>query len=161
MATDQIAAALSQEFADLPDAAAATSAVLRLVLAAALGGVLGFEREAMGKSAGLRTHMLVALGSALVVLVPSQLAADDQAVSRVIQGVVAGIGFLGAGAIVKGRPGDEIVGLTTAATVWTTAAIGMAAGLGRGLTAIVAALLALFILRVLPSGGAPGAEHKS
>jgi putative Mg2+ transporter-C (MgtC) family protein len=150
-----IADAASTEFADFDDAATFVPLLLRLLLAAGLGAMLGYEREAMGKSAGIRTHMLVAAGSALFVGVPFLAGADDAAVSRVIQGLVAGIGFLGAGAIVKGRPGDEIIGLTTAATVWITAALGMAVAMGRDLSAIAAAAVALLILRVMPGGGSP------
>jgi putative Mg2+ transporter-C (MgtC) family protein len=147
--------AASTELADYDDAATFVPLLLRLILAAGLGALLGYEREAMGKSAGMRTHALVGLGAALFVGVPYIANVSDDAVSRVVQGLVAGIGFLGAGAIVKGRPGEEIVGLTTAATIWTTAAIGMAVGLGRDLSAIVAAVGALLILRVMP-GGPPG-----
>jgi putative Mg2+ transporter-C (MgtC) family protein len=147
----KIADALAHEFADLGDAEAAARTAFRLVLACLLGAMIGYERETKGKAAGLRTHMLVALGAALFVLVPLGRGASDAAVSRVIQGLVAGIGFLGAGAIVKGRPGEEIEGLTTAASIWTTAALGMTAGLGRASTAILAALLALIILQVLPA----------
>ncbi|RIK87682.1 MAG: methyltransferase [Planctomycetota bacterium] len=126
-------------------------ACFRLVLAGILGGILGYERESKGKAAGLRTHMLVAIGSAVFVLV-SQIDQSPDAMSRVIQGITAGIGFLGAGAIVKGRPGEEIHGLTTAAGIWMTAAIGVAAGLGKAATAIVSTLLALVVLRVLCHG---------
>jgi putative Mg2+ transporter-C (MgtC) family protein len=147
-----IADAASAEFADFDDAATFVPLILRLLLAAGLGALLGYEREAMGKSAGIRTHMLVAMGSTLFVAVPLLAHVSDDAVSRVVQGLVAGIGFLGAGAIVKGRPGEEIVGLTTAATIWTTAALGMAVAMGRDLAAIGAAVIALLVLRALPGG---------
>ena len=149
---DQVVEAIRSEFVDLGDAAGATRVVFRLLMAALLGGVLGYERESKGKSAGLRTHMLVAVGAALFLLVPQQMGASDADLSRVIQGLVAGIGFLGAGAIVKGKPGDEIEGLTTAASIWMTAAIGMAAGLGREATAILSAFLALAVLTVVYHG---------
>jgi putative Mg2+ transporter-C (MgtC) family protein len=127
---------------------------VRLVLAAVLGGVLGYEREHQGKSAGLRTHMLVAMGAALFVLVPDQAGMEIDDMSRVIQGVVSGIGFLCAGAIVKsvGRRHDAetVHGLTTAAGVWLTAAIGVACGLGREATAVMATLLAFVVLALLP-----------
>src|SRR5260370_40674543 len=94
-------------------------AVIRLTVAALLGGILGFERQHEGKSAGMRTHMLVALGAALFALVPSESHVGD--VTRVIQGIAAGIGFLGAGAILK--PGqEEVRGLNTAASILLTAA---------------------------------------
>jgi putative Mg2+ transporter-C (MgtC) family protein len=149
---ETIVESLTRNFADLGDVASATRVGLRLVLAAVLGGALGYEREGVGKPAGLRTHILVALGSALFVLAPRESGADEQAVSRVIQGLVAGIGFLGAGSILKYRAGqNEVVeGLTTAAGIWTTAAIGVTVAMGRGATAVVATLLALFVLHVLP-----------
>jgi putative Mg2+ transporter-C (MgtC) family protein len=153
--SQKLADALSQEFAAHDDVGDVVVFTLRLLLAAGLGAILGLERESVGKSAGSRTHMLVAVGSALIVLVPSRLGASDADVSRVIQGLVAGIGFLGAGAIVKGRPGEEIVGLTTAATIWMTAALGMAVALGRDIVAILAAVLAVLILRLMPGGGPP------
>jgi putative Mg2+ transporter-C (MgtC) family protein len=146
----QISDVIAREFSDLGDAGTATRVAIRLLVAALLGGCLGYERERMGKAAGLRTHMLVALGSALFVLAPREAGLRDDATSRIVQGLLAGIGFLGAGAIVKGRPNEEVQGLTTAASIWMTAAIGMTVALGRDLTAIVATLIALVILRVLP-----------
>jgi putative Mg2+ transporter-C (MgtC) family protein len=125
---------------------------VRLLMAALLGGILGFEREHKGKAAGVRTHMLVALGAALFVLVPQMSGSQADAMSRVVQGVIAGIGFLGAGTILKNQEGDEghVKGLTTAAGLWMTAAIGVSAGLGREATAVVSTLLALAILGVMP-----------
>lgn len=157
----QITAAVSQEFSDIPDLSTATRVVVRLAVATALGAALGYEREAMGKSAGLRTHMLVALGSALFILAPLEGGAGQNEISRVIQGLLAGIGFLGAGAIVKGEPGEEVQGLTTAATIWMTAALGMAVALGHEVGAILAAVLALVILRLLPSGAPIGKRRHS
>jgi putative Mg2+ transporter-C (MgtC) family protein len=150
-----IAAAAQAEFADFDDAATFVPLMLRLLLAAGLGAMLGYEREAMGKSAGIRTHMLVAMGSTLFVAVPLLAEVSDDAVSRVVQGLVAGVGFLGAGAIVKGSPGEEIVGLTTAATIWATAALGMTVAMGRDLAAIGAAVIALLVLRAMPGGSPP------
>jgi putative Mg2+ transporter-C (MgtC) family protein len=150
-----IADAARTEFADFDDAATFVPLMLRLLLAAGLGAMLGYEREAMGKSAGVRTHALVAMGAALFVGVPLLAHVGDSAVSRVVQGLVAGVGFLGAGAIVKGRPGEEIVGLTTAATIWTTAALGMTVAMGRDLAAVGAAVIALLILRAMPGGNPP------
>lgn len=138
------------EFSDATDVEQITRILMRLLLAALLGGMLGYEREHQGKAAGIRTHMLVAMGAALFVLVPQQggmLVAD---LSRVIQGIVTGIGFLGAGAIIKNRSEEEVQGLTTAAGVWMTAAIGIACGLGRELTALLSTLLALIVLAVVP-----------
>lgn len=146
----EIGNTLREEFSDLPDAARVTRIIVRLSLAAILGGVLGFEREQKGKSAGLRTHMLVALGAALFVLIPQQASVSDADLTRVLQGLVAGVGFLGAGTIVKGSGNEEVKGLTTAAGIWLTAAIGVAAGLGREATAVLSTLLALVILATLP-----------
>jgi putative Mg2+ transporter-C (MgtC) family protein len=117
--------------------------LVRLLIASLLGGLLGFERQHEHKSAGIRTHMLVALGSALFTLVPAETGMD---VSRVIQGIAAGIGFLGAGTILKLSDVHEIKGLTTAACIWLTAAIGVAVGAGRIGLALLSVGLALFIL---------------
>lgn len=138
------------EFSDIPDVAQVTRITLRLLVAAALGALLGFEREQKGKSAGVRTHMLVAIGAALFVLIPQQAGASPSDLSRVIQGLTAGIGFLGAGAIIMGTKQMEARGLTTAAGIWVTAAIGVAAGMGRELTAILSTFIALFVLSVVP-----------
>jgi putative Mg2+ transporter-C (MgtC) family protein len=150
--------AIAQDFADFSSAAAVGRTLFRLAFAAALGAMLGYERESRGKAAGLRTHMLVAVGASLLVMAPLGHGASDAAIARVIQGVIAGIGFLGAGAIVKGHVEDEIAGLTTAATIWTTAALGIVVGLGRAGTALAAALLALVILQVFPTHGPPHAR---
>jgi putative Mg2+ transporter-C (MgtC) family protein len=139
----------AEEFSDLPNLAEATRIALRLLIAAALGGMLGFERERKGKAAGLRTHMLVALGAAIFVLIPLQAGASSEGIARVIQGIVAGIGFLGAGSIIKGNADNSIQGLTTAASIWLTAAVGIAAGMGREASAILSTLLALAILTLL------------
>ncbi|MEO6743683.1 MAG: MgtC/SapB family protein [Caldimonas sp.] len=147
---DDITDTLVAEFSDLPDVSQVTRIVLRLVIAAALGGLLGYERERQGKAAGVRTHMLVALGAALFVLVPQQAGVSSADMTRVIQGVVAGIGFLGAGAIIKGSAEESVKGLTTAAGIWLTAAIGIACGLGRESTAVLSALLAFAILALVP-----------
>ena len=141
---------LQDEFADVPDVEQATRIVVRLVIAAALGGLLGWERERTGKAAGVRTHMLVALGAALFVLIPQQAGVSDTDMSRVIQGVVAGIGFLCAGTIIKGRDEEDVQGLTTAAGIWLTAAIGVGVGLGREASAVLSTLLAVLILHWLP-----------
>lgn len=148
----QVWITLVAEFADITDAKQLTQVTVRLVMAALLGAILGFERELKGKAAGVRTHMLVALGAALFVLVPRMAGADDAALSRVVQGIVAGIGFLGAGTILKGHDQDvsNVKGLTTAAGLWMTAAIGVAAGMGREATAVISTVLALLVLGVMP-----------
>ncbi len=138
------------EFSDVPDATQVTRIVLRLLVATALGGILGYERERQGKSAGVRTHMLVAIGAALFVLIPQQAGASTADLSRVLQGLIAGVGFLGAGAIIMGNREVEARGLTTAASIWVTAAIGVAAGMGRESTAVLSTFIALFILSVVP-----------
>ena len=138
------------EFSDIPDATQITRVTLRLLVAAALGGLLGYERETQGKSAGVRTHMLVAIGAALFVLIPQQAGASTADLTRVLQGLIAGVGFLGAGAIILGTKKVETQGLTTAAGIWVTAAIGVAAGMGRESTAVLSTLVALFVLSVVP-----------
>jgi putative Mg2+ transporter-C (MgtC) family protein len=141
---------IASEFSDAVDPEQITRILLRLLLAAVLGGILGYERESQGKAAGIRTHMLVAMGAALFVLVPQQGGMEVADMSRVIQGVVAGIGFLGAGAIIKNKSEENVLGLTTAAGVWMTAAIGIACGLGREMTAVLSTLLALGVLALVP-----------
>ena len=141
---------ITSEFSDGADAEQITRVVLRLLTAALLGGLLGWEREHQGHPAGVRTHMLVAMGAALFVLASQQMGMQADDLSRVIQGVTAGVGFLCAGTILKGdKPGD-VKGLTTAAGIWLTAAIGVAAGLGREFTALLGTLLALAILSLVP-----------
>lgn len=146
----QISNTVVAEFSDLKDVSEITTLIIRLLMAALLGGILGFEREQRGKAAGIKTHMLVAIGSALFVLIPQQAGLSEQELSRVMQGIIAGIGFLGAGAILKGNDEKDLKGLTTAAGIWLTAAIGVAAGLGRESSAILCTLLALVILVTMP-----------
>lgn len=146
----EIGAAIHSEFSDLSDVDHVTRIVLRLLLAAALGGVLGYEREQKGKAAGIRTHMLVSLGAALFIMVPQQAGLADADLTRIIQGVVAGIGFLGAGSIIKHNSAEDVKGLTTAAGIWLTAAIGVAAGVGRESSAVLSTVLALAILYFVP-----------
>lgn len=145
---------VASEFSDIPDVAEATRLVLRLVLAALLGGLLGWEREAAGKAAGVRTHMLVSMGAAMFVMLALQTGAQANEASRVMQGVIAGVGFLGAGTILKDSSGNDgpplVRGLTTAAGIWLTAAIGVACGLGKEATAVISAVLAWVILSALP-----------
>lgn len=121
---------------------------LRLALAAGLGGAIGLEREYRQKPAGLRTNMLIALGSALFAILSVELGASAGSPDRIAAQVVSGIGFLGAGAIL--RSGQNVHGLTTAATIWVNAAIGMAAGLGAYSVAAGGATLTLVVLALLP-----------
>ena len=148
--TERIVSTLLAEFSDLGQVEHLTRATLRLVLAIFLGGLLGYEREVKGKAAGVRTHMLVCLGASVFVMLLELDGADHDAMSRVIQGVVAGIGFLCAGAILKGEDIADVKGLTTAAGLWATAAIGVAVGLGHEATAVLGTLMALLILHVMP-----------
>lgn len=125
--------------------------VLRLVVAMVLCGAIGFEREHRHKPAGLRTLILVGLGTAIVSIGSIQLATGMGAVmefDRLVSGILPGIGFLGAGTIIQGR--GNVVGLTTAASIWVVAAIGIACGFGLFPLAIAATLLALITLIVLP-----------
>lgn len=154
MATDPwvtVTTVIAAEFSDVPDLGQLVRILVRLLLAAVLGFVLGFEREQQGKAAGVRTHMLVAMGSALFVLVPQQSGILPADMSRVIQGLLAGVGFLCAGTILKrGRDVHHVEGLTTAAGLWLTAAIGMACGLGREVTAIISTALVWVVLQLMP-----------
>lgn len=149
MLIDEVMAALRDEFFDIADIGEATRIAVRVVLAGLLGALLGLNRERVGKPAGLRTHMLVAMGSSAFVIAPVFAGMEIADQSRVIQGVIAGIGFLGAGTIIKHRDDEQIVGLTTAASVWMTAAIGVACGMGRDSTAIILAVLAWAVLNLV------------
>jgi putative Mg2+ transporter-C (MgtC) family protein len=152
---ERIVDTLLLEFADATDPEQITRIVVRLAMAALLGGLVGRQRERMRKAAGARTHMLVAMGAALFVLVPEQGGMALADLSRVVQGIIAGMGFLGAGAILKNQSELSIVGLTTAAGVWMTAAIGVACGLGRESTALISTVLVLFVFAVVPKVTAP------
>jgi putative Mg2+ transporter-C (MgtC) family protein len=123
----------------------------RLTLSAVLGGVIGFNRELHNKPAGLRTHALVAVGGCLLTLVGLALATqpaigDAGSVSRIIQGVVAGIGFVGGGVILRDPASKDVYGLTTAASILVVATLGCATGLGLWRAAVASAVLALLIL---------------
>lgn len=146
---DSVLLTLQAEFSDLLDPAQVTRVVVRLLVALALGAAIGWDRERRDADAGLRTHMLVALGAALFVLVPAEAGMGADELSRVIQGVVSGIGFLGAGAVLKDSGEGRIHGLTTAGSIWATAAVGVAAGLGRESTAILATVCVLIVLAAL------------
>jgi putative Mg2+ transporter-C (MgtC) family protein len=118
----------------------------RLLTAVILAALVGFERGKHGRAAGLRTHMMVALGAALFTIVGMEEGAQPSDLSRIVQGIAAGVGFLGAGAILKMTSEKDILGLTTAASIWLTAAIGLAAGAGQLWSALFATILALIIL---------------
>ena len=119
----------------------------RLLLAAGLGAAIGLEREYRGKAAGLRTNILIALGSALFTAVSMTMAGANGS-DRIAAQVVTGVGFLGGGAIL--RSGRTVHGMTTAATIWVNAAIGMAAGAGQFAIATATTVLTLIVLAVLP-----------
>jgi putative Mg2+ transporter-C (MgtC) family protein len=138
--------AISEDFATLQFGPDLARSIVRLTIAALLGSVLGLQRERAHQAAGLRTHMLVTLGAALFILTILQAGGDNQALSRVIQGIATGIGFIGAGAIIKLDREHEVHGLTTAAGIWMATAIGISAGLGRLDLALPATVLAVIIL---------------
>lgn len=146
---DEILKALAEEFA-LPDVATVTVILARVLVAAILGGIIGWEREQKGRAAGLKTHMLVAVGSALFVLAPELAGISGADNTRVMQGIVSGIGFLGAGAILRHDGGTRVEGLTTAASIWMTAAIGTAAGIGQEVLALVTTLMAWLVVSAIP-----------
>jgi putative Mg2+ transporter-C (MgtC) family protein len=127
----------------------------RLCIALLIGGIIGWERQIRRKPAGLRTHMLVTLGSALFAIIPlqtGQLQASPDALSRVIQGIATGVGFLGAGEIVRqsSQPSEqlEIKGLTSAAAIWVSAGLGIAAGCGLWQLGLIGAILTFLILKL-------------
>lgn len=122
---------------------------IRLLAAALLGAVVGIQREQAGKAAGVRTHMLVSMGSAFFVIAPIESGFSSADLSRIIQGIATGVGFIGGGAILKLRDEREITGLTTAAGIWMTSAIGVAVGLGRLGWALLGVVLAWLVLGVL------------
>jgi putative Mg2+ transporter-C (MgtC) family protein len=140
---------LEEFLSGLPDLRQTVTLATRMVIAMILGAVIGAQREATGKPAGLRTHMLVAMGGALFVLAPVQSGMDLDGMSRVIQGIVTGIGFIGGGAILKLQEQRAIEGLTTAAGIWITAAVGIAAGLGRWGLAVISTVLTWITLSLI------------
>ena len=133
----------------LPDTAQLSRVIARMLAAALLGAVVGIQRERTGKAAGLRTHMLVSMGSAFFVISPSEFGMGEDALSRVIQGLATGIGFIGGGAILKLADEREIEGMTTAAGIWMTAAVGVAAGLGRWGSALLGVMMTWIVLAVV------------
>ncbi|MEH2209051.1 MgtC/SapB family protein [Nostoc sp.] len=127
----------------------------RLCIALLIGATIGLERQIRRKPAGLRTHMLVSLGSAfftLIIMQPGGLQSSPDALSRVIQGIAAGVGFLGAGEIVRQSSQEsqqlEIHGLTSAAAIWVSSALGIAAGCGLWQLGLIGAMLTFFVLSV-------------
>ena len=136
-------------FRGMPAGQQFAQVVIRLTAAGILGALIGYERERAGKAAGLRTHVLVVLGTCLFVLGGEAIGMNNDALSRIIQGIATGIGFIGAGSILKLNEEHHIRGLTTAAGLWMTSAIGVCVGLGMVGIGIVAAILTLIVLAVL------------
>jgi putative Mg2+ transporter-C (MgtC) family protein len=128
----------------------ALETVLRLGAATLAGGALGLDRELRSKPAGMRTHALVSLGSALAIVATLEFldgpGIDHAAITRTIQGIVAGVGFLGGGAILRAKDHEGVTGLTTAASIWVVAALGIACGGGFWVLSVVSVLLAILVL---------------
>ena len=119
--------------------------IFSIILAVALGTAIGLEREIRGKAAGLRTNVLICLGAAVFTVISKEMAAGTgDSLTRIAAGVVTGVGFLGAGAIIRDRGG--VHGLTTAATIWLVASIGMACGAGFYKLAVISTLVAIVVL---------------
>lgn len=138
----ELATSLVDQFASLENQIRLTWLVVWSML---LGGLMGFERERLSKASGIRTHMLVAASATIVVYVSAQLAGAEGDPSRGIHGVITGIGFLGAGTIIQSKRG-VVTGLTTAATIFHTAAIGVAVAVGYGFAATIGTVLAIGVL---------------
>lgn len=143
---DHVLNELSRGFASLEELGVV---VVRVTLAAIVGGIVGFERSWTGKQAGLRTHMLVCIGSTIFVMVVALEGNSEEALSRVIQGTAAGIGFVGAGAILKLSDRGKVKGITTAANIWLTAALGTAIGAGEFWLSTVGVIAAWIVLTVV------------
>lgn len=157
---------VAAEFSDL-SVVQAVQLTIRLSLAGVLGLLIGRDRERAGKAAGVRTHLLVAVGAAAFVAVPQQAGASVADVTRILQGLVAGIGFLGAGCIWKDDTEGRVEGLTTAAGLWLTAAVGAAAGMGREVSALLVGMTGLLALSIhgrwgmrATNGAAPKAKPR-
>ncbi len=133
-------------FGTLPDAERVVRITSRMVAALLLGAVIGVQRELMGKPAGLRTHALVSLAAAIFTLGPIEAGMHLADLSRVIQGIATGIGFIGAGVILKRHAEGEVLGLTTAATIWTATAIGVTVGLGHVVLSAIGVALTWLVL---------------
>jgi len=134
----------------MPEFAESLQILVRILIATVLGGMLGAEREIHGHGAGFRTHTMVAIGAAVFVMAALDVSASSPAeLTRVLQGIATGIGFIGAGTILKLSDKIEVRGLTTASSIWLAAAIGSAVGLGQVLLALVGTLTAVIVLAVL------------
>lgn len=126
-----------------------TQVIIRIIAAILLGGIIGIEREWTGKPAGIRTHILVSLGTTIFVIGSSLGGLTPEGLSRVIQGIITGIGFIGAGSILKLDEKRDIKGLTTAASIWVTCSIGVVIGLGEVGLAIIVAVLTFIVLTLV------------
>lgn len=133
--------------AGIPETRQFIQVIIRLSAAALLGSIIGLQRERVGKPAGFRTHILVMLGTTVFTLSGATYGMNTDGISRVVQGIITGIGFIGAGSILKQRDELKIKGLTTAAGIWMTTAIGVAIGLGFLGLAIIATVLLLVVLK--------------
>ena len=133
----------------LPDTRQLIHLMLKLLAATFFGALIGYQRERVGKPAGIKTHILATLGTTVFVVGCMSAGFQTDALSRVIQGIVTGIGFLGAGAILKLDEKRDIKGLTTAASIWATAAIGVAVGLGVLGVAIIGTVITLLVLTII------------
>ena len=118
--------------------------IFNILLATFLGAAIGLERELSGKSAGLRTNLLICLGAAIFTIISKEMAVGEEATARIAAQIVTGVGFLGAGALIQDRRG--VHGLTTAATIWLVASIGMACGARLNALAVIATFIAIIIL---------------
>jgi putative Mg2+ transporter-C (MgtC) family protein len=140
----------SELTAGFPDSQHLAVVIIRLVAAMLFGSAIGFERQRAGKAAGLRTHILVTTGTSVFILacISSGMHTNSDGISRVIQGIITGIGFVGAGSIIKSEVDRRVQGVTTSAGIWMSAAIGVSIGLGLVGLAFFATILSLITLRV-------------
>jgi putative Mg2+ transporter-C (MgtC) family protein len=143
-----VGGAMGEVYAAAPDLQQLARVTIRLFFALLVGTAIGLQRELTHKPAGLRTHMLVALGTALFIVSAEEYGMQGDSIAKIVQGLATGIGFLGGGAILKLTTEKEIHGLTTAAGIWMTAAAGAAAGLGQIAVALVGTLFGLLVLIV-------------
>jgi len=132
--------------------------VFNIILATFLGAAIGLERELSGKSAGLRTNLLICLGASIFTIISKRMVIGEESTTRIAAQIVTGVGFLGAGALIQDRRG--VHGLTTAATIWLVASIGMACGAGFRSLAIVSTIIAIIALTGLHRLARPLEKHR-
>jgi putative Mg2+ transporter-C (MgtC) family protein len=150
--------ALDELTRSLPDLVHLVRILGRVSVALVIGAAVGLQRESAHKSIGMRTHMLVALGTSLLLVSASEAGMTNAELSRVVQGIITGVGFLGGGAILKLTQEHQIRGLTTAASVWLTAGASAAAGLGQIAPALIGLVLGLAVLAIAPQAEPPKPE---